>query len=563
MVNTETRRQLVRILLFAGPLITLVVTPWMSYDPINLPKFALLLAGAGIALALLVLNMKVLLDDRYRATVAITAFFTMDLVFVLFTSSSPFNEQFFGTHGRNTGLLAYVALVILFLTAVVSVERSSTEKLLWTLFGAGVISALYGLMQIIGWDPVKWNNPYSPVIGFLGNPDFQSSFLGICGVVATGLAIKTKGSWKVQGTLICYLLLTVYVILKTKAVQGFLVLAIGIAVLLYLYLRTHKRLKVLGIPYLLLSAIAGIAVVVGSLDKGPLAHYLYKASVTYRGDYWRAGWKMTLDHPFTGVGLDSYGDWYRASRTVAATLRRGPDITSNAAHNVFLDFSSNGGFPLLIAYLLILGLTLLSAIRVLRRSASFDTIHATLFAAWVAYLAQSAISLNQLGIAVWGWILSGALIAYEINTREIDEPIATSRQNKGRQGRIIEKQESTASATIAIFTGLIVGLALGLPPFIADAKFRTSLVAGSLIKLESAVTSWPIDGFRLVQGSILLKNSKLEPQALLLAQRAADYNPRFYDAWALINTSNTATAVEKADALAHMKLLDPNNPKLK
>ena len=88
---------------------------------------------------------------------------------------------------------------------------------------------------------------------------------------------------------------------------------------------------------------------------------------------------MTIDHPFTGVGLDSYGDWYRVSRTLAATLRRGPDITSNAAHNVFLDFSSNGGFPLLIAYLLILGLSLVSAIRVVRRTNGFDFIHAGLF----------------------------------------------------------------------------------------------------------------------------------------------------------------------------------------
>jgi len=559
----ENRRLLARILLIAGPVVTLVVSPWASYDPINIPKLTILLACAGIALALLLVDFRVLLTSPYRSTVVVSVLFKLDLLLVLITSPSPFNQQFFGTSGRNTGYLAYLSLLILFIVAAVGLDRRSTGKLLGTLFGVGAISAVYGLVQSVGWDPINWNNPYAPVIGFLGNPDFQSSFLGICGVVAAAFLFKTKNSWQIRGVLVSYLLVAVYIVSKTKAVQGFLVLAVGVAVVLYLYIRDHGRLKVLRIPYLFLAVVSGVLIVIGSLDKGPLAHYLYKLSITYRGDYWRAGWKMTIDHPFTGVGLDSYGDWYRVSRTLAATLRRGPDITSNAAHNVFLDFSSNGGFPLLITYLLILGLTLVSAIRVMRRTQGFDVIHAALFGAWVAYVAQSAISLNQLGLAVWGWILSGALIAYEINTRESNEPALVNRQRKVNKGRDVKMETGTPAATIAVFIGLIVGLVLGLPPFMADAKYRSSLTTGTATAIESAVTAWPIDGNRLVQSSILMKNSKLEPQALLLAKRAAKYNPRLYDSWKLINTSTTATAAEKAEALARMKLLDPHNSGLK
>jgi O-antigen ligase len=563
MMNTATRRQLARILFIAGPVVTLTVTPWMSYDPINIPKLAVLLACAGIALALLLVDFRILLTSPYRSTVLVSALFKIDLLIVLLISPGPFNQQFFGTFGRNTGYLAYASLLILFIAAVVGLDKSSTERLLWTLFGVGVTSTVYGLAQSLGWDPIHWNNPYAPVIGFLGNPDFESSFLGICGVVAVAFLLKRKSSWISRGILISYLLLALYVMSKTKAVQGFLVLAVGVAVVLYLYIHSHKRLKLFSIPYLLLSVVTGIFVVIGSLNKGPLAHYLYKLSVTYRGDYWRAGWKMTTDHPFTGVGLDSYGDWYRVSRTLAATLRRGPDITSNAAHNVFLDFSSNGGFPLLIAYLLILGLTFVSAIRVIRRTQGFDVVHAALFGAWAAYLAQSSISLNQLGLAVWGWILSGALIAYEIHTRVIDETPITPHRTKIKKGRNVKMDRGTPVATMAIFIGLIVGLALGLPPFLADAKYRSSLTISTATAIESAVTAWPIDGNRLVQSSILMKNSKLEPQALLLAKHAAKYNPRLYDSWKLINTSTTSTAAEKAAALVRMKLLDPHNPGLK
>jgi len=563
MGKTDIRRQLTRVLLIAGLLATLMVTPWVSYDPINIPKLAVLAACGGIALALLLLDFRVFLSSRYRALVVVSALFKIDLLVVLLASSSPFNQQFFGTFGRNTGYLAYVSLLVLFLAAAIGIEKENTEKLLWVLVGAGAISAIYGLVQSARLDPINWNNSYAPVIGFLGNPDFQSSFLGICSVVAVGLLFKLKSSWVFRGGLVVYLLISIYVILKTKAIQGFLVLAVGIAVILYFYLRSNKRLRILRIPYLLLGALAGVLVVFGSLDRGPIAHYLYKLSVTYRGDYWRAGWKMTLNHPFTGVGLDSYGDWYRASRTLAATLRRGPDMTSNAAHNVFLDFSSNGGFPLVIAYLLIIGLTLVSAIRVMRRTKGFDAIHAALFAAWVAYLAQSAISLNQLGLAVWGWILSGALIAYEINTRVVQEETAVRPKTNLKKGRVIKVKGNTPAVSVAVFVGLAVGLALGVPPFLADAKYRTSLTSGSLTVVDNAVTTWPIDGLRLIQGAILLKDSKLEPQALVLAQRAAKYNPRLFDAWRLIYLSTTSTATQKADARAQMKFLDPLNPTLK
>jgi O-antigen ligase len=563
MATTGDRRQLGRVLLVAGPLVTLVVTPWMSYDPINVSKLAILLPCAGIALALLIMDFPTLLTSRYRVTIIVSALFKVDLLVVLLTSASPFNAQFFGTNGRNTGYLAYIGLLVLFIASVVGLDKSSTEKLLWALFGTGVLSVLYGLVQSAGWDPIQWRNPYSPVIGFLGNPDFQSSFLGICGVVTVALFFRPKSSWTIRGVLLTYLVASVYVISKTKAVQGFLVLAVGVVVIVYFYIRSNRKLKFLSIPYLVLSAIAGVFVVIGSLNRGPLSHYLYKLSVTYRGDYWRAGWKMTLDHPFTGVGLDSYGGWYRASRTLAATLRRGPDMTSNAAHNVFLDLSSNGGFPLLIAYLLIVGLTVISAIRVMRRTTGFDVIHVALFGAWVAYLAQSAISLNQLGLAVWGWILSGALIAYEINSRVLLEAPTLNRKTKVRVRRNNAMQRSTPAATVAMFSGLAVGLALGMPPFLVDAKFRASLTSRSDTVIERAVTTWPIDGLRLVQASFLMKSSKLDSQALVLAKRAAKYDSRSYEAWMQIYSSTIATGAEKAEARAHMKFLDPHNPNWK
>jgi hypothetical protein len=84
---------------------------------------------------------------------------------------------------------------------------------------------------------------------------------------------------------------------------------------------------------------------------------------------------------------------------------------------VFLDISTAGGFPLLIVYLAILGLTVKAAFKLLLRTQSFDAPLAGIVGAWFAYVAQSLISINQIGLAVWGWVFSGAIIGYEIYTR--------------------------------------------------------------------------------------------------------------------------------------------------
>lgn len=564
MVTSRDRTHVSRILVYVGPLVTLTITPWMSYDPVNIPKMTVLAICAVIVLALLVMNLRDFAESDYRSVVLLSGFFGLDLLVVLFSNASPFEGHFFGTFGRNTGFLTYFSLLILFVTSAFSFRFKSTKKLLWAFVGTGVVSSVYGLLQSLGWDPYTWANQYSPVFGFLGNPDFQSSLLGMCGVVVVALLLGREAQLKVRALLSIFLVLLLYVILKTKAQQGFLVLVAGSAVVLYIFLLKNQKMKWLRIPYIAVAAVATVLAVAGTLNKGPLGHLLFKASVTFRGDYWHAGWKMTVQHPLVGVGLDSYGDWYRASRSTAAALRRGPDMVSNAAHNVLLDFSSNGGFPLLIFYVLIVGLVLFSAVRFIRRSKDFDAVHAGLFGAWIAYQAQSIISLNQLGIAVWGWILSGALVAYEIGSRRTNQSSEDSK-TKGKVGkdRKTKVESSSPVTSVVIFIGFVLGLAVGLPPFLADAKFRTSLSSGSASVLQQAATQWPIDDYRLVQSTQIMRNSKLDKLALALAETATRRNPRSFDAWREISLNADSTPNEKSEAFRQMKILDPHNPNLK
>ena len=545
-----------KLLVWALISVTLLVTPLWALDPINPIKMLAVSAAGFIGLGALLANQKALALGRFKLPmILIGGFMTWQLIVSLVSGGEKL-QQIFGTAGRNTGLITYLAFSILFVVSMAASNAAFLSRFLFAAIAVGVASLGYGLVQALGRDPFDWVNPYSPVFGFLGNPNFQSSLLGIFGSIVFAQLLSSSIKLQVKGAYLLYLLITVYVIKETDSQQGFLVLLIGSGIALGVYV--IQRSKALGYSYLGLALIGFVAVLVGTLNKGPLASLLYKDSVTYRGDYWRAGWKMTVDNPIFGVGLDSYGDWYRRSRTIEATLRRGPDVISNAAHNVFLDISAYGGFPLVLIYITLMVLVIVSAVKVIKRSKGFNAGFVGLVAGWVAFQAQSIISINQIGLALWGWVLSGLIIGYEINTRFID--LAREKKldkNSAKPG------ESSAGSVIGMFIGLVIGVLVGMPPYLASVKYKSALETSNPVVIQEAAYIWPLDSTRMTQVARTLNDNKLEKEGLSVAEDAVRHFPEKYELWETLYLMNSATEAQKADALAQMKRLDPLNPKLK
>jgi hypothetical protein len=267
---------------------------------------------------------------------------------------------------------------------------------------------------------------------------------------------------------------------------------------------------------------------------------------------------MMVEHPFFGVGLDGFGDWYRRSRTQsAAELNAG--VVSDTAHNIPLDIGSGGGVPLLVLYLLILGLALNSIIRVVKRSQDFDPIFASIVAAWVAYQAQSLISINQLGLGVWGWSLTGLLIGFELNTRDklTNEPIKFS-------GKAVKKKEQIpASALIIAVAAAAIGSAISLPPYLAANKFYKALQSGDGNLIQKSAYLKPYDRTRFLYTAQILASNKLESNAIDVLSAASRLYPDSFDLWQQWSQIPSATPAQIAKAKAEMKRLDPFNPNLK
>ncbi len=543
----DIKNRLSGVVLWGAGATTLLVTPFFSYDPINVPRFLSVFVFGLMGLFLLLGSKKELLGLKYRKVVIASVVFATWSVIALFASKINLTEGIFGVTGRQTGFLAYFALIALMLSAALSSSANLQNKLVLLLVFVGLVSGMYGVLQTLGGDPFDWINPYSPVFGFFGNPNFQASFMGMAAVAAVALGLKSSEKLLVRIGFLALVLLALFNIYKSKSQQGYLVFLAGVVVVGYLYVRGNSKLKKLSLIYVVASAVGFVAVLLDILQKSPWGSILYKESVTSRGDFWRAGWQMTLDNPVFGVGLDGYRDHYRASRDLVTALRPGSDATTDSAHNVFLDISSGGGFPLLIIYVFLVGLTLFSSVKVIRRSTGFDVGFAAVFGAWVAYLAQSVISINQLGLAVWGWVLMGSIIGYEINTRE----------------KIEIRSVKSAYPTVAISLGLIIGLGVGLLLMVADATFRSTVKAGDVLKIEASVRQWPQSVARMTLAAQILREGNLPERSIVIAREAVEFNPMNFEAWKELSLQPNATESERVQALETMKKLDPFNPNLK
>ena len=232
---------------------------------------------------------------------------------------------------------------------------------------------------------------------------------------------------------------------------------------------------------------------------------------------------------------------------------------SDTAHDIPLDIGSNGGFPLFIAYVSVILFVFLSIVRIMKRKTEFDVVFATIVAAWVAYQAQSLISINQLGLGVWGWSLSGLIIGYELNTR----PNVIEGNPKSTPRGKASMQKISALAVITTFIATSAGIAAALPPYMAANKFYKALQSGDANVIQPAAYLQPYDRSRFIFVARILQENKLEDRAITVFRDASKIYPDSFEIWNRWAEITSATPNDIARAKAEMKRLDPRNPNLK
>jgi O-antigen ligase len=561
-MNMLAERTVARILAFGSAFVAVIVVTGSVTDPVNVTKL-LALGGVAVAAAFATgLNGYGRLWKDGKAAIAAVVIFLVMGISAILNSDAPWLQNFYGEYGRNTGFLAYILLILVFLSALALRAEGSFRLLIWGLILAGVVNVIYCLWVIVFGDFIPWNNPYGNILGTFGNPNFIGAFLGFFASALVAFVIKNKLSIYVLVAAGLVFLLAVYEIIDSSAIQGRVVVVAGLAIVGFYLIRSTFSSVVPQLGYIALVGVAGTFALLGALQKGPLTAYIYKTSVSLRGEYWQAGWNMALEKPLTGVGFDAYGDWYRKVRDAQALILPGPDTVTNAAHNVPFDVLASGGWPLFIPYVFIVLLALIAIVRVTLREKKYNPVFVAMTVAWVGYQLQSIISINQIGLAVWGWLFSGALIAYEVSTRKVNAPVTQEKTRKVSKSRTAEQH---FSPTLLAGVGLVIGGLIACPPYTADNKWRNALSSSSVEQLEAAlVTGYlnPENSYKYASAVGIFEQNKFPDQAYKYAKIAVEFNPNDFDSWKILYSISKSSPEEKADALSNMKRLDPLNPAL-
>ena len=563
MINQLAERTIARVLGIGSGFVAILVIPGTVTDPVNVTK---LFALGGVAAAAVAVLLAFGLQELWASSKALVVFVGLFLVAglnAIINSEGPLTQNLYGVFGRNTAFIAYLLLISVILSATVLRRENSFKYLIWGLFGAGLVNVVYCTWVIAFGDFISWSNPYGNILGTFGNPNFIGAFLGLFAASMVAYSFKQGTSLVVRSIVLVLFLITVYAIIDSSAIQGRVVVAAGLAIVGFYLIRSKFEALIVQVAYVVFIGITGTFALLGALQIGPLTQYIYKTSVSLRGQYWQAGWNMGIEHPLTGVGFDTYGDWYRRARDTQALILPGPNTTTNAAHNVPFDVFAFGGWPLFASYLAILALSIIAIIKVTLRNRKYDAVFVTLTTAWVCYQLQSIISINQIGLAVWGWLFGGALIAYEVAIRpKVDE--SQNMQSKRRGSLVKKKQgETVVTSTLIAGVGAVIGLLIAVPPYSADAKWRAALASQDLNKIEAALVPGylnPANSYKYGNAVQLLESSKLFDVALKYAQIGVEFNPDNFDAWRVLYLITNSTPEEKSLALENMKRLDPKNP---
>lgn len=318
------------IIIWIASLTTIAATPNINKDALIVPKVTVLFVGT-----LLILPYSLEFFGRIRNSRLLQASFLifmlmlLQLISSLIVSGSPFEQQIFGRTGRGLGLITWSSIILLCLITMLTIDDKSTMRLITGLSISGLLALVYAIFQSFDLDFFPWDSKTNGVIGTLGNPNFVSSFTSMVALPIFVYVIGTLKSFR-NKVIAIFILVTflVMAIYRAESTQGYVTagLAFSIFFLIYLF---YKKLFIFFI-YFITFFVATIYTIAGALNFGPLSTYLYKVSVQSRGEFWSSAVAVANSHPFFGVGLDSFGDYYLKYRKSIKV-----NEFTDSAHNYF------------------------------------------------------------------------------------------------------------------------------------------------------------------------------------------------------------------------------------
>lgn len=543
------------MVIYGTVLTTLVTTPWLNSDALIIPKIMLLTCLSLFLLPNIFTQYAVLKTNKILRTVSLLAlFFVFQMILVMVISEAPFEQEIFGRTGRGLGFITYFSLIIILIYVSITIKSINITRILQGLMISCLGSSVYSILQYYGFDFFDWASRTNGIIGTLGNPNFQSSFIAIAFIPAL-VYIWSKQYRKIYlPILVSIFIFTLYI---TESTQGYIALTSSAASIILLYV-WYKKSKIMFSISMFITISAGLISVAGMLNRGPLAYYLYKTSVRSRGEMWQTSIAVVKDNPYFGVGLDSLGDYslkYQSEKTANGIA----EYIDNS-HNFILQFATTGGILLSVLYLGIILVSLYSFIKIQRAIGKFNVSWAAIFAAWISFQLQSIISPAAIPTLLWNFVFCGVFIG--LNSKSSIELNTLQTFDESGQVRIKNPIPNNSLKLFSI-VGVIIGLIITYPLFSADKLARDANLKKDALLAVAAVKKYPESVVRYNLLGTDLFNSGLYDLSLEIGRSAIKFNPNAYQTWILILVNPKASLEERKIAKINLVKIDPLNQVIK
>jgi hypothetical protein len=545
-----------KIVIVGTPILaTLAIAPGLTYDPINLPKALVVITGASLLVTSLIVNFPKLYKIN-KLVIFFAIIFLCSLLFSLVFNEAPISQQLWGVWGRSTGVLTYLAFVIFLLASAIEGEKKDQISLRRGFERLSYFISIYTLAQAGDIDPINWSQKL--MVATLGNINFMSSFLGLATISMLSRIIIEKLSVTSKSFYGLFVVLNLFLIWISGSIQGVAVVAAGSSILIMLKARKERGLRA-SIAWISSVTPFGILILLGTAGVGPL-NALKQETVIFRMDYWLAGVRMTKENWLNGVGVDSYGDYYEQYRDLAAVERTGPQRITNTAHNIFLDVSSGAGIFAGVAFVAIFLLALNSVVQ-MTRSAKFTDTDAAFAGMFFGFLVFAMISINQIGVGIWGFVFMGSLIGssvrQKVGVKQSEIGNIQARTSNSKASRVADTRTNT-SLILSIIMGTTVFI-VGLQPIITDAKMLRAVQNSDFQAMKESVSRSTATSFHKSKFQTLLVQGGRESEALSFAREEVAQYPRSETSLRIVAFSETALKSERVRAAALLRARDPFN----
>ncbi len=346
------------------------------------------------------------------------------LIFLSSLNSLDRACSFQGKAGRYEGFYTWCSYFSLLLGSLSICEEKHRRCILYAMLGAGLINGIYTIIQYLEIMPefTYYDELYREVklvTGLCGNANFlAANMVMLSGISAAGF-IMTE-NWRQELFFLSSLLLSVLIIMMTKAMGGLLGLGIVFMLMLFTMIKgwKHRRHRLFDPSCLtILAAAAGILILFVMLVRGHplmlsliqqvqdglgplLGETISEKSGSGRYMVWKNALSFLPQTWLTGSGPDTFGLLYHS----VYPLNNAQYF--DKAHNEYLEVLLTMGLPMLICLLSIYGISLRTMFHRLKTKRSTWVTAACLFAV-CGYLVQAFFGISFMLTAHLLWILLG------------------------------------------------------------------------------------------------------------------------------------------------------------